>query len=189
MVYRFTVEHTYGTSGGPGINVFHARLEPAGDEAELISNMSTRLRAFYEAVKGLFPTQSSFRIREQVLNLDNQEVLPAPLWTVTGTSTSTAGYLPVAAAICLNWRSSNVSRSGRGRTFLGPLSTGTKDTDGTPTLAALTTITTAGQTFADSWDGLGDGHAVIWSPTDGVGRDILSAYARDQYAVLRSRRD
>jgi hypothetical protein len=87
----------------------------------------------------------------------------------------------------------------RGRTFLSPLGSGLQDSDGTPTSAALA----LGALFSTTWRGAGTSvRGVVWSrpkivpnsdPTAyirfGSSHDITATYVKDQFAVLRSRRD
>lgn len=187
---RMVVEHTYPIAGGPGINVWHYRTAtPGNPEDAEIPNAATILQAFYSDIASLFTTSSTLSLREQVIDVDSGEVYAAEPWSVVGTRAVGDGWVPPANAIVLNWRTSNVSRSGRGRSFFGPLSRNVLETNGTPALFALTALATAANALIDDQQSVGNGAFGVYSPTQGVIRDFVSAYSRDQFAVLRSRRD
>lgn len=187
---RMVVEHDYPLDGGPGINVWHYRTATPGfpEDAE-IPAAATILQAFYTDIASLFPSTSTLRLREQVIDVNSQEVYAATPWSVVGTRAAGDGWVPPSNAIVVNWRTSNVSRSGRGRSFFGPLSAACLEANGTPALFALTTLTTAANALIQDQQEVGNGAFGVYSPTYNVIRDFVSAYSRDQFAVLRSRRD
>ena len=186
---RLTVQHDYAPAGGPGINVWHYRTATATTSQDDVDLAATRLQTFYSAIADRFSGDSVLTLQEQVVDVDTSEVVGATPWAINGASPADA-YLPTAVQVVLNWRTSNVSRSGRGRSFFGPLANSSAlDTNGTPSLALLTDITTAGAALIDSQAGVGDGAFGVYSPTQGVIRDFTSCYTRDSFAVLTSRRD
>lgn len=187
--FRLTVVHSYAPAGGPGINTFHFRTGGGiGSNIGLVDFVES-LRVFYAAIASIYPTASSLRMQPQAVDVATDEIVVVPTWLVQGTSNATGGYLPTISQICLNWRTSSATRSGRGRTFLGPLSTGTAESNGTPTLVAATTITNAAQALIAASSEGEDGSPVVYSTQQGLARDITAGYVRDQFASLRSRRD
>lgn len=189
-IVRLTVRHTYGAPGGPGINTWHFRTDgEQASEADMAS-ASAALEDFYQALAVRFPTTSTFQMLQEGYLIGQQAIIPIPTWVVTGTAAGGDGYLPTPVAICLNWRTANISRRGKGRTFLGPLALNQRDPNGTPTLAAATGIVTAANALIAAFQGVGDGGAFgVYSEADGLVRDFTSATVRDSFAVLRSRRD
>jgi hypothetical protein len=104
--------------------------------------------------------------------------------------------------VCVTWRTTLVARRGTGRTFLGPLAGGSMSADGTPDDTILANVRTRSQALVDasrSDNGYAIGVYGLESPWGGVGpapsdtprvlRDIIGYRIRDQFAVLRSRRD
>jgi hypothetical protein len=187
-ILRFTVEHDYPLTGGPGINVFHYRTPTDAVDAAAIAIAADALEAFYSAAPARLHEDSTFTLREQVLDIQTSEVYAAVPWSVSGTATG--AYLPPSNQICLNWTTGNASRSGRGRTFMGPLPFSSNlDSDGTPSPTLLAAAATWVNSIVSFNAAGGNGAFVVWSSTQGVGRDITGGNGRDQFAVLRSRRD
>jgi hypothetical protein len=105
------------------------------------------------------------------------------LGPVAGTST----LAPVLQAV-VGWRTTSATRSGRGRTFVGPLAVAASDADGTPAAGFLTALQNGAQAIVAHNDGVDTGAVGVWSPTQNLFRDITGFRIRDVFAVLRSRR-
>lgn len=191
-IYRHPVRIVDSRLGGEGANVWHIRTGGGIGEGLTIERASEWLREFYDEIKGQFPSGCEIRfegVATEVAVEDPALMEGLTTWTVTGTGGGTA--LPPANALCISWRTASATRAGRGRTFLGPLALGLTDADGTPSSAALTALRSAIDTLVGKSTGPdADGAAVaVYSPTQNLARDITSGTVRDQYAVLRSRRD
>lgn len=193
-IWRTVVEHTYGTVGGPGYNVWHFRTRSDAPTTEdELTQASLGLSQFYTDLRSLFPTQSTHRSNGEWSNVDGEQYVP-PItgWSVPGTADATQGYLPTAAALTLGWRTSVASGRGRGRTFLSPLSRLAGTALGTPTSAVLTAARSACDGLIERFDsGVGSesGAFGVYSREDAVIRDFVGYQVRNEFAVLRSRRD
>jgi hypothetical protein len=97
--------------------------------------------------------------------------------------------LPPANCIVVGWRTSGGGRRGRGRTFLGPLDSILLEANGGVVDLELTAIRDAAAALVDASDSFNDGALGVFSPTGNLFRDFVSSAVRDQFAVLRSRRD
>lgn len=189
--FRFRVEYRYRPTGGPGYSVFHFRTTATGG-TELESQLQAARDAiseFYNDMASLFPTTMSVRGDTSWVNIDTDE--EAGLTTqFVRIGTAADLYLPTSTMLCLTWVTSTRTRSGRGRTFVGPLAAAASQGDGTPTIQALTTMTqSAIDNLLTPFVGVGDGSFVVYSPTQDIARDVTQFRARDVFAVLRSRRD
>ena len=98
-------------------------------------------------------------------------------------------FAPAPTAMVVTWRTQSATRSGRGRTFLGPLASSALQTDGTLSGSLVATVQDACDDLV-AWNSVGtNGSFAVYSRTNGVARDITASKARDYVAVLRSRRD
>lgn len=189
--YRFRVEYRYRPTGGPGYSVFHFRTATLGgdDEDAQLQVARDAISGFYEDLVGLFPTTMSVRGDTSWVNVENQEERGLTTQFVR-IGTAPDLYLPTSSMLCLTHVTSTRTRSGRGRTFVGPLAAGTSQGDGTPTIqAANTLVQSAIDNLLTPFAGNANGSFVVWSPTQQVARDVTAFRTRDVFAVLRSRRD
>jgi len=189
-VYRIPVEFTYPNSGGPGVNVWHARTD--GVLTTDVQSAVDAIHSFYDSLKAYFATgwAATLGVVTDVATQEGQ----SPSWA-TVTSTAATGTVPPALAICVTWKSTSVSRRGTGRTFLGTLNNVTLQTDGTITDSVRTAITTAANTLITA-SKVDNGWALgVWGqqnpgvPAAKVLRDFNSVLVKDKFAVMRSRRD
>lgn len=198
-VYRLPVTLTWDDPGSPGVNVWHLRTTGgAGDAADRQSAVDS-IHEFY----GDLATAGSGRpfrhelviTADAVTDVEDQEQSPVD-WLQFNVTNSTADA-PMVCQLCVSWKTSSVSRRGRGRTFIGPLSREVEDTNGTPTPGAVTTLQNAATALAERNDNInGWAVGVYGLQTAGGGptsphvlRDITAATVRDTFAILRSRRD
>jgi hypothetical protein len=79
------------------------------------------------------------------METDPPTVLAVPPQTVTGTDFS--GYCPPQCAVVVSWKTILASRSGRGRSYMGPIGRAGETTNGTPTPAFATALQTAANTL------------------------------------------
>lgn len=185
--YRVPVRINFVSGGGPGYNVWHVRTT-AGDAAQLDAALDA-LEAFYTAIKAYYVSTTTIVLGEGMIKdpLGSPEYVTDQSRTVTGTGAS--GMASHLLAICCSWRTTSATRSGRGRTFLGPLGANINDNnDGTPTAAAMTAIRAAAATLVAAGNGTNGWAIGVLSPTQGVLRDITGVTVNDKFAVLRSRR-
>lgn len=197
-IVRVPVEITWPGSGSPGVNVWHLRVS---DVTVLVdtTNWSAgsallALSQFYTDISGVIPSDTKFVIGDRMVNVEtNEELQNTDIRDQLGTGGTMK--LPPSNQIVVGWRSVLAARRGRGRTFIGPLVKGAASDDGTPTPAALTTITDAANALIDASDNVNGwafgvyGQENIHAPATKVLRDFTRCNVRDTFAVLRSRRD
>jgi hypothetical protein len=187
------VKLLYAVGSTHGVNTWHIRTSTL--TAPPAPNIVSVIQTFYTAIKGLFPTNMSAVWDGSLADVSSTEPAVPPAftpWTVTGTA-SPANYGPAGVGMVVTWRSGVATRSGRGRTFLSPLASGTFDADGTPLAASLTTLRTAATSLVNSSLADGNGAVSIFShgtPTapGKIGRDVQAATVNDKHAWLSSRR-
>lgn len=171
--------------GGPGVNVWHFRFQNGfGDAVGCVNALST----FYESLKPLYANGVTIRFPDHAVEVGGgHQEYSSSVQSFFG-GTGGAGYAPLPTAIVAGWRTATATRSGRGRTFIGPLASSVVGPDGTPTDSAIALLqASATKLVADSkaqtLAALG-----VYSPTTGLFRDFQSARVRDVFATLRSRR-
>ena len=96
---------------------------------------------------------------------------------------------PVLLSACVSWRTDVATRSGRGRSFLGPVSRRWLQTDGTIHASLLSMITGAANELVDASLGTADWAVGVYSGKDSMIRDITGFRLRDRWAYMSSRRD
>jgi len=186
---------TTGWSGGPGISTFYIN-DAVAENAATAQAAVDGLDPIWDEIVGLFPASWTATVITAVDTLSTgtgaitatDTITP---WTKTGGSS--AGFGPLASGGCVTWLT-NTFLNGRrlkGRTFVSPVASEFADTDGTPKSNMLTGL----NGFGAGWAGWSDGTSspVVWHrPVAGAGGasdTIVSYTVRDQFAVLRSRRD
>lgn len=189
-VYRTTVEIASPSLGGTGTNTWHIRTyEPTTDQGAQLDIQLEAIHTFYDSINDRFAVDTVISSDGVCTQVDDSSgtVFDRDGWSVATTGESDP--LPPADCIVVGWRADNGGRSGRGRTFLGPLGVNTLQSNGTPEEDTRSSILTAAQALVSESTGELDGAVCIWSPKDNVGRDITAASVRNVFAVLRSRRD
>lgn len=189
--YRMTIRSRFPVGSGGGTNTWHLRtgVEPS-DPIEL-ETLPGYVLAFYTAIRPHFPTTLSWSWDGQLTEVltDSPQFVPAEQgWTVAGSSAN-GSFGPSAAMACVTWRTELNTRSGRGRTFLGPLAASAIEANGTLSESALSGIRAAASGLVSQSNTNDNVGAIgVFSPTDNVIRDIVSSTVTDQVAILRSRR-
>jgi hypothetical protein len=188
-LWRMTVDLSYGVGTGHGTNTWHLRSTGVEPDDTDLQDLVDAIKDWYGAgFAHCVPTTSHARFDGvlQEINSDSPRAL-----AVTGFDSAgavAANYAPPANQIVTTWRSTLSARSGRGRTFIGPVALPVFQDDGTVATATLTALVNAGNALCAASQAFSNGAVVVWSPTDNVGRDIIAATVTDQIAVLRSRR-
>lgn len=188
--FKYPVALAWTGSGSPGVNVWHFRSEDNADPLETdVQEIIDGIETFYTAVKGVFPADLVVTGPDEAIKdpYGAPEYREVDGFTVQGTGTQ--GYAPLASAIVAGWRTTSATRSGRGRTFLGPLALYCVDADGTPKSDVLAIVRNAAAALVATSRDWTQGSLGVYSQTDGVLRDFQSSAVRDTFAVLRSRRD
>lgn len=183
---KIPVRIDYPNSGGPGYNVFHARVNDVETDLE---DALDALESFYNTLPSLWGSTTSLTIGEGMINdpYGSPTYLPDDVRVITGTGTPTA--LPQLLAICISWRTPSATRTGRGRTFLGPLVTGTAQADGTPIDAIVTAVRDSAQFLVGQSTGANGWAFGVYSQKDALFRDWVGSSVKDRFSYLSSRRD
>lgn len=187
-IYRVPVRIEFANAGGPGFNIHHFSTQPGGQAGDLGEALNA-LTAYYTAIKSLFASSTKIVLGEGMI----EDPLGAPSYvdddsrTVLGSGSSAA--TPTMVALVVSWRTASATRSGRGRSFLGPVAFGALATDGTPEPGVLATVRNASVSFVnDSQSANGWAHGVL-SAKQGTFRPSTGSTVRDRWSVLTSRRD
>lgn len=189
-VYRGTVVITGAPLGGTGTNTWHARTDGIADAGDAtLQGLTDALEDFYAAIDQVHPSgiNRSFDGTWVRVDGDEETIIDTNGWShgvLTGGSP-----LPPQECLVIGWRTTNASRRGRGRTFIGPLNTGCLEANGTPDEGRRAVVEGAAAALVDAFDGIGNGALCIWSEADQVGRDLVSGSVRNVFGSLRSRRD
>lgn len=189
-IWRAVVRIAHPSIGGFGSNTWHMRT--LGGEVSLPTVLSAHMEAvhqFYTDAATLFPNNAHFSFDGGFHGVgeDEGDYVEGDLWNRDGGAS--ADIIPPSNCIVVGWRTASGGRQGRGRTFLGPITDPAAATDGTPEGAALTTVRTAAANLVEYSDSAGNGALGVWSVLGAEFRDFVGSAVRDQFAVLRSRRD
>lgn len=189
-IYRANVAITGGEVLGPAVNTWHFRtdgIDDAGDAA--LPDLLTSLAAFYAAVKNEFCEGTNTHFDGVLTSVEEEDprVIVIDPWTVN--TTTAAQGLPPQDCLLMRWGTSRPTRSGRGRTFFGPMCTNSLFGHGIVHPSTATVFNDAAAALISSFSGPADGAICIYSRADHVARDIISHSVVPKFAVLRSRRD
>lgn len=178
-----------GASGSPGVNVWHLRATSGPNAPSDLSDQSEAIHQFYVAIAGLYPGDVAIHMYGDLTGVgdDTGDLYTVPDWAVQGSGGSE--YLPPANCLLASWRAASGGRSGRGRTFIGPLVSGVAEANGTPDETDRGTLYTAMSDLISDSQGFANGAVGIYSRKDSTFRDFVSGAVPNYFAVLRSRRD
>lgn len=187
-IYRVPVKIEYPHTGGPGYNVFHVRtVSNARDE---LLDALDAIEQFYTSLRSHFAGGTRHTIGEGMIKdpLGSPEYVNDDARTRLGEGANTVA--PSLLALTVSWKTSSATRSGRGRTFVGPFtSDAMQNTDGTPSTALMTAIRNAANTLVSESSGLNDWAIGVLSVKQGLLRDFTGASVKDRWSYLSSRRD
>lgn len=189
-LYRYIVDLAWSGSGSPGVNVWHMRTSEPEFILQDVQTLIDDLGTFYQGMAQFYPPSVSVTGRGEIVkDFDGAPTFEdVDGFSVSGGSSNPA-YAPLSSAIVVGWKTNSATRAGRGRTFISPLSAGTIDTNGTPTAGTISSMQTIAATLVTNSKGSPNGALGVWSASTNTFRDFVSSTVRDQFAVLRSRRD
>lgn len=188
-IVRVPVRIDYAAAGGPGYNVWHVRLVDDDPGTWELDAALDAMVTFYDAIKSLYTTTTKIYIGEGMIvdPLGSPEYVADDVRQVNGTTT--AGPTATLLAMVVSWRTTSATRSGRGRTFIGPLTANVGQGDGTPGDSFVTTLRNAATALVSASSGAGGWSIGVLSTKEGVLRDVTGSTVRDRYSYLSSRRD
>jgi hypothetical protein len=175
---RISVECTDITVSGKAVNVMHmiSASSSVADAQVCVDDLQT----FYTAIRSLYKTTATITVGARVI--DQGVTPPAYVNTtprvVTGTGAGVS--YPSQLAAVVSWRTGVATRSGRGRTFLGPFQANAFSTN---VLApgTVTTIQAAANTL------LATGRLFVYSPRNNAYYSVTSATVSQQVRTMRTR--
>lgn len=189
-IYRIPVKlEGTTTPGGPWMNVMHVRLVDDTETGELDSALNA-LQQFYESVRGFIPNTVSITLGEGMIRdpLGSPEYVNDDRRVLQG-GAAEGQHLSALLAVTVSWRTSSATRSGRGRTFVGPLGWSAQEGDGTPSAGVIAAINAAANGLVSDSSGTNGWAFGVLSTKQGLFRDVTGHSVRDRFAFLSSRRD
>ena len=201
-VWRVPATITWPGKGSPGVNVWSVRTTEASVVADELQGAVNALHTFYNSLTTYLATGVQVTIGPDIIERDSLADESRAAQSVN--SSALNSYIAPALQLCISWRTSLRARRGMGRTFIGPLSLNAEGGDGTPSAGFINAAQAAANALIEASDSATGWAIGVWgleSPgaydqfgrllpdLPHVHRDIVVAKVRDQYAVLRSRRD
>lgn len=189
-IWRVPVRIDWGQPENPAFNVWHLRtVDNQQGAGSALRDGLNALQEFYEDMTSVYARNTTITIGESMIG----DPLGSPFYAdddprvVTG-SGSAEQAAALLAVVC-SWRTSSATRSGRGRTFVGPLAFDTAGNDATPSPLTMSAIRSAATGLVNSSGGANGWAVGVLSIKQGLLRDITGFTARDRYSYLSSRRD
>jgi hypothetical protein len=201
-VFRVPINIAFPGAGSPGANIWHIRTVDPLPVPELAKAQTLvgLIRSFYVGLAAHYPATTTLTLGTVTEEGTSREITPT-FATVTGTGTGSA---PQLLAVVVTWRTAIAARRGRGRTFIGPLTTADMQNDGTPSAVVISDVKASANSLVSS--SLADGNGAIGvygytsaklpgkqnprNPADPkMFRDFQGNAVRDLFGSLRSRRD
>jgi len=190
-IFRVPVTIDNSLSGGPFMNIFHVRtIGPGGDDADQLGDALDALEDFYMGLRNVLPNGTVVRFGEGMIKdplgdptyqADDPRAIP--------TGTQLVGSPATLLAITISWRTASASRSGRGRTFVGPFNGGVIADDGTPNNQVVDQVRGQAAALVSASGGPGGWAFGVLSVKQGLLRDFTGSSVRDRWSFLSSRRD
>jgi hypothetical protein len=206
-VYRVPVQITWTGSGSPGVNVWSVRtVNEVVQNPDLDLNEAvTALDAFYGKLTAYYPPGMKTTIGPDILERGSLTDFSQTAKVRSSTASVGSLNLPPANQVVVGWKTTLRARRGMGRTFIGPLLNSAQESDGTLSSTFLAALDAAVAALVNDSKSTTNGWAIgVWGlqnkgqyDANGqlipgqarIHRDIVSYKIRDQFAVLRSRRD
>ena len=184
--WRSQVRLDYPGTGGPGFNTFHART--TGDTTGL-TDLTGLIENFYTGISTVFAPTTKISHDGVWTGVGNDvgALAEEDPWELFGSDSS--GSAPNLLCLLVTWRTDRPGRTGRGKSFIGPLSFSTMNGIGQPAASRLTNVRAAATALIDGSNGLGNGSLGLYSPAAGVFVDWTSYAVGESFAYLSSRRD
>jgi len=189
-IYRIPVRlEGTATPGGPWLNILHVSTQPAGQPGDLGEALDA-IQGFYEGVRGFIANTTTITIGEGMIRdpLGSPEYVDDDRRVLVGGGAA-GQNLSALLAVVVGWRTASATRSGRGRTFVGPLVLSANEGNGTPSPQVLTAINNAASALVNDSQAANGWAFGVLSTRQGTFRDVAGHSVRDRFAFLSSRRD
>lgn len=189
-IYRTTVSVSAPSINGTGSNTFHYRTTSLiGEDEDELTTATQALFGAYDALRQFFPSGTIYTSdgRWQQIADPNPVAVQVTGWSTQADNNGPAA--PSSTAQVITWRTALSAKSGRGRTFLGPVPATGVEANGTPTEGFRNSVRAAFDNLVDGSGVSFNGAFCVWSPTDNLARDFTGLTVPNEFAVLRSRRD
>lgn len=188
-IYRMTIKTRFPGGSGAGTNTWHFR----STDAPVFGAPSPAdiVKTFYTTLAGQFGATYFWSwdgSLQEILSDQPALVAVQSGFTLQGSGGGNADSGPAGVGMCITWRTSVATKSGRGRTFIAPLPVAYYESNGTIVDANLTTIRAAAAQVVSSSQADGNGAICVYSPKDAVARDVIGSTINDEVAYLSSRR-
>lgn len=189
-VYRGVVTIENSALGGTGTNTWHVRAgEPDGAGPTNLQDAEDVLEAFYAGVETYLGPTTTVAHDGVWTVIDDNSLAQVSVDPWSHGNVGSGSSLPPQECLVVGWRTLSGGRSGRGRTFLGPLSDLVLQDNGTPTEDSRAGVVAAADALIAESGGPDGWAFVVWSETDSLARDFVSGAVRNVFGSLRSRRD
>lgn len=142
-ILQFRSMGTAPYGSGPFYNIMHVSTSDGAEQAT-VNGVAGLLETFYTDIAGQMPAGTIWQPAERVTSVSEPPTIytpatpPAP---VPGNPGSGAAAPQLAA--CVSWRTSKAGSRYRGRTYLGPMASGTMDANGKFTAAVAAVLQSA----------------------------------------------
>jgi hypothetical protein len=184
--YGYTLQ--FPGDGSPGRSIWHFRSE---DEVGSASpqDVVDIIDDWWTAVWATNVVAPPCRVDgdSEAINVATQEITPiTPAFA--NNPAAAVEFNPSGMLVC-TMRTSSATKSGLGRKFIGPVRSSVTNVDGRPDAANVTSVQAACTALVSASVGLTGAAVGVYSPTEGLFRDLTVMTCRNYMAVLRSRRD
>lgn len=190
-IFRVPVRIDHSQPGTPAYNVWAVRtIGPSGDDEDQLRDAVDSLADFYTSLRTTYITGATITIGEGMIKdpLGSPEYVDDYRKTIL--SSGAGGQLPAMLSIVIGWRTSSATRSGRGRTFLGPFQANVnQSTNGTIDESILSTVRGATTGLLNDSTGPSGWSLGVLSTKQRLLRDFTGFTIKDRWSYLSSRRD
>lgn len=186
------------TGNIPGGDVFQHGIHLSTDDGVLISAVATQAQAAHTALlttaggmQSIYNTAMTWAgIIVEEINVADGSVIQTDVVSVNRVGTNANPNLPSEVAICVTFRTAQITRSGRGRWYLPNPANTQITTNGRLVSTALTAIVTSHSAFFTALQSVVPGaNAVVYSKHDAAAYPITSFDVGDVLDAQRRRRN
>lgn len=188
--WKVPVKIQAGSADNMAYNVWHIRtVDNESGPGSALSDALDALEEFYRDSRSAFSDATVITIGESMIRdpYGSPEYVEDDRRTLNGLIGG--GTAPLLLAVVVGWRTTSATRSGRGRTFVGPLALGAMQSDGTPGPAAIGGIRDAATGLVNASTGANGWAVGVYSQKQNLLRDITGNSVKDRFSYLSSRRD